>query len=56
MDSWYTKNRDRVLTSKRERYQTDAVHRAKKQIAALARYYKLKGADPPIPKTDCFLH
>lgn len=52
---YYTRNRDRILAEKRQRYHADSEFRAKKQVAALARYYRLKGADPPPPQNESFL-
>ena len=52
---YYTRNRDRILAVKRLRYHADPELRAKKQVAALARYYRLKGADPTKPENGSFL-
>ena len=52
---YYTRNRDRILNDKRTKYHADPELRARKKASALARYYRLKGADPSKPENGSFL-
>ncbi len=45
MDTWYQRNRERILQHKREQYSANQVLRERKREQALARYYQRKGLD-----------
>ena len=45
METWYQRNRDRILKHKREQYSKNPELREKKREQALARYYQRKGLD-----------
>jgi len=47
METWYQRNRDRILQHKREQYSKNPELREKKREQALARYYQRKGLDAP---------
>jgi hypothetical protein len=47
METWYQRNRDRILKHKREQYSKNPELREKKREQALARYYQRKGLDAP---------
>ena len=45
METWYQRNRERILQHKREQYSNNAELRAKKREQALKRYYQRKVLD-----------
>ena len=45
METWYQRNRERILQHKREQYSNNAELRIKKREQALKRYYQRKGLD-----------
>ena len=47
METWYQRNRERILQHKREQYSNNAELRIKKREQALKRYYQRKGLDAP---------
>jgi len=49
MDTWYQRNRERILQHKREQYSNNAELRAKKREQALKRYYQSKMLDKMQP-------
>ena len=47
METWYQRNRDRILQHKREQYSNNAELRIRKREQALNRYYQRKGLYAP---------
>ena len=47
METWYQRNRERILQHKREQYSNNAELRIRKREQALKRYYQRKGLDAP---------
>jgi hypothetical protein len=47
METWYQRNRDRILQHKREQYSNNAELRIRKREQALKRYYQRKGLYAP---------
>ena len=47
METWYQRNRERILQHKREQYGSNPELRLKKREQALKRYYERKGLDTP---------
>ena len=47
METWYQRNRERILQHKREQYSNNAELRIRKREQALNRYYQRKGLDAP---------
>ena len=49
METWYQRNRERILQHKRDQYSKNPELREKKREQALARYYQRKGLERNAP-------